>query len=217
MVWVSYGEEAVTAAGWYEGARRARSALDRSGEPPAEVAEHCNGGTQVTVNMLGLGVRSHRATQLPGLVGHRLQVRRQRRCLGGHLRRQESHQLSAPRPSLLLPGSPGPCGTAGGGSASIAAAPASASSAAVSAARTRLQAASGELLRAADVAMYRAKAAGKAQAVVFDADMDAGAVERLALESALRGALARDELILHYQPEVDLQTGEVVAMEALLR
>ena len=59
-----------------------------------------------------------------------------------------------------------------------------------------------DLLRDADTAMYRAKSAGKARHEMFDANMHAEAVERLSIESHLRGAIARNELRNHYQPIV---------------
>jgi EAL domain-containing protein (putative c-di-GMP-specific phosphodiesterase class I) len=74
-----------------------------------------------------------------------------------------------------------------------------------------------ELLRDADAAMYRAKELGKARCELFDQSMRNRAVERLELEAALRHALERDELKLHYQPAVDLESGRVVSVEALLR
>jgi diguanylate cyclase (GGDEF)-like protein len=74
-----------------------------------------------------------------------------------------------------------------------------------------------ELLRDVDTAMYRAKALGKARAEVFDEAMRARAVEILQLETQLRRALERRELRLYYQPIVRLQTGEIDAMEALVR
>jgi EAL domain-containing protein (putative c-di-GMP-specific phosphodiesterase class I) len=74
-----------------------------------------------------------------------------------------------------------------------------------------------ELLRDVDTAMYRAKALGKARAEVFDEAMRARAVEILQLETQLRRALERGELRLFYQPIVRLQTGEIDAVEALLR
>jgi predicted signal transduction protein with EAL and GGDEF domain len=74
-----------------------------------------------------------------------------------------------------------------------------------------------ELLRAADLAMYRAKAEGKGRSAVFEPSMDEAAVERLALETDLRHALERGELRLHYQPIVELGTGTVREVEALLR
>jgi diguanylate cyclase (GGDEF)-like protein/PAS domain S-box-containing protein len=73
------------------------------------------------------------------------------------------------------------------------------------------------LLRDADAAMYRAKEMGKARTEVFDASMRARAVERLELEAALRGAIDRDELVLHYQPQVSLPEGTITGVEALLR
>src|SRR5439155_5173132 len=60
-------------------------------------------------------------------------------------------------------------------------------------------------------------AAGKAQAVLFDPQMSARAMERWALENDLRYALARDELRLYYQPIFDLHHAGVVGTEALLR
>jgi diguanylate cyclase (GGDEF)-like protein/PAS domain S-box-containing protein len=74
-----------------------------------------------------------------------------------------------------------------------------------------------ELLRDADAAMYRAKAQGKARCALFDDNLRSEVVERLDLETGLRHALERDELRLVYQPEVDLATGRIVAVEALLR
>ncbi|MEA2430440.1 MAG: hypothetical protein QOI19_913 [Thermoleophilaceae bacterium] len=74
-----------------------------------------------------------------------------------------------------------------------------------------------DLLRDADAAMYRAKDLGKARCSLFDDSLRAEVVERLDLETGLRHALDRDELRLVYQPEVDLETGRIVAVEALLR
>ncbi len=74
-----------------------------------------------------------------------------------------------------------------------------------------------ELMRNADAALYRAKATGKGRYVVFDESMAGQAVERLTLESELRHALTASELELHYQPEVDLNTGHIAGFEALLR
>jgi len=73
------------------------------------------------------------------------------------------------------------------------------------------------LLRDADAAMYRAKEAGKARTSVFDAPMRRAAIERLELETALRGAVSRDELRLVFQPVVALPGGRVDSCEALLR
>ena len=74
-----------------------------------------------------------------------------------------------------------------------------------------------ELLREADIALYRAKASGKAKFVVFDSSMNTGAVERLDLETDLRRAAERGELCVYYQPTVDLETQTIVGMEALIR
>jgi diguanylate cyclase (GGDEF)-like protein len=74
-----------------------------------------------------------------------------------------------------------------------------------------------DLLRAADLAMYHAKARGKAQYQLFDARMSVEVVERLELEADLRQALERGEFEVMYQPKVALQRGEVTGFEALLR
>ncbi|HET7175907.1 MAG TPA: PAS domain S-box protein [Gammaproteobacteria bacterium] len=74
-----------------------------------------------------------------------------------------------------------------------------------------------ELLRDADTAMYRAKAAGKAGYVVFDQEMYAKARARLRVETELRQALENREMRVHYQPIVTLQTGQLLGFEALLR
>jgi len=74
-----------------------------------------------------------------------------------------------------------------------------------------------QLLRNADLAMYRAKAAGGAGLAAYHPGMLTGLVERLELEADLRVALERAELTLHYQPTVDLRTGEIVGFEALVR
>jgi diguanylate cyclase (GGDEF)-like protein/PAS domain S-box-containing protein len=74
-----------------------------------------------------------------------------------------------------------------------------------------------EILRDADTAMYAAKASGKARFAIFDPAMRARAIARLEIETDLRHALASRELILYYQPEFDLQNGEIVGFEALVR
>jgi diguanylate cyclase (GGDEF)-like protein/PAS domain S-box-containing protein len=74
-----------------------------------------------------------------------------------------------------------------------------------------------QVLRDADTAMYRAKAAGKSGYVVFDDTMHAEARARLQLETDFRLAFERDEFLLHYQPIVDLEDGRVVGAEALVR
>jgi diguanylate cyclase (GGDEF)-like protein/PAS domain S-box-containing protein len=73
------------------------------------------------------------------------------------------------------------------------------------------------LIRDADAAMYRAKESGRARCVVFDAEMRAWAMRRLEVERELRHALERDELTLHYQPVVNLGSGEISGLEALVR
>ena len=73
-----------------------------------------------------------------------------------------------------------------------------------------------DLMRAADVAMYEAKSGGHG-VVVYDPDLDAHTPTRLALLGDLRRAIQSDELVLHYQPKVDVATGRVGGMEALLR
>ena len=74
-----------------------------------------------------------------------------------------------------------------------------------------------ELVRDADAAMYRAKAAGGATAELFDSALRHEAVERLRTERALRRGLPRGELRLHYQPIWSLETGKIEAVEALAR
>jgi diguanylate cyclase (GGDEF)-like protein/PAS domain S-box-containing protein len=76
---------------------------------------------------------------------------------------------------------------------------------------------SGDLIRDADAAMYRAKERGRARYEVFDGEMRERAITRLQVESDLRHALRRDELRLVYQPIVSLATGAPVGVEALLR
>jgi len=73
------------------------------------------------------------------------------------------------------------------------------------------------LMKSADTAMYHAKSAGRNNFQFFTPEMKQASAERLALESGLRGAIARRELLLHYQPQVDLAGGRVVGVEALLR
>jgi diguanylate cyclase (GGDEF)-like protein/PAS domain S-box-containing protein len=74
-----------------------------------------------------------------------------------------------------------------------------------------------DLLRQADMAMYRAKSNGRNRYEVFDVDMHAAAVVRLQLEYDLRQAIANDELIVHYQPKMLPSTGEIVGYESLMR
>lgn len=74
-----------------------------------------------------------------------------------------------------------------------------------------------DLLRKADVAMYRAKAAGGDDFAIFDGAMQAWADTRLDTESALRGAIGREELRVHYQPVYELPGGHPTGVEALVR
>jgi diguanylate cyclase (GGDEF)-like protein len=73
------------------------------------------------------------------------------------------------------------------------------------------------LLERADAAMYAAKESGRGQYQMFAEAMLKASQERMSMDTALRHALAREEMFLHYQPIVSLTTGRVVGMEALLR
>ena len=73
------------------------------------------------------------------------------------------------------------------------------------------------LLKAADVAMYRAKSTGGDGYSYYSPSMNVHTVERLELESDLRHALERNEFLLHYQPKVEVETGLITGIEALLR
>ena len=75
----------------------------------------------------------------------------------------------------------------------------------------------GSLLRDADAAMYQAKEHGRDRCVLFDSAMRAAANQRLATESALRRALDRGELRVHYQPMVEISSGRLTGVEALVR
>ncbi|MEI6206470.1 MAG: EAL domain-containing protein [Desulfuromonadales bacterium] len=74
-----------------------------------------------------------------------------------------------------------------------------------------------ELMKNADTAMYHAKSQGRNNYQFFRSDMHTTANERLVLENDLRLAVERNELFLHYQPQVDAMSGNVVAVEALVR
>jgi diguanylate cyclase (GGDEF)-like protein/PAS domain S-box-containing protein len=76
---------------------------------------------------------------------------------------------------------------------------------------------SDDIMRDADIAMYRAKSAGRARHELFDADMQAEFVDKLGFEHDLRRAVERQELFLSYQPIVSLESGQLVAFETLLR
>ena len=74
-----------------------------------------------------------------------------------------------------------------------------------------------DMLRNADLAMYRARSQGKVYYEVFDAAMHELAVERLQIETDLRRAIERQEFRVYYQPIVSLSTGRIIGFEALLR
>jgi EAL domain-containing protein (putative c-di-GMP-specific phosphodiesterase class I) len=75
----------------------------------------------------------------------------------------------------------------------------------------------GALIRNSDIAMFRAKKRGRNNFQFFLPEMHENAVRRVRLEMALRGALAKNEFMLHYQPKIDVRTGIVTGFEALLR
>jgi PAS domain S-box-containing protein len=74
-----------------------------------------------------------------------------------------------------------------------------------------------DILRDAEIAMYRAKSTGKARCEVFDHAMHAGAIKRLQLETDLRKALELNQYRVYYQPIVSLRTGQIMGFEALSR
>lgn len=74
-----------------------------------------------------------------------------------------------------------------------------------------------ELLRDADIAMYRAKSKGKSRFQLFDKEMHESAIKRLQLETELRQALQRKEFCLFYQPIINIATTELMGFEALVR
>ncbi|MFM2058566.1 MAG: hypothetical protein RLY71_2951 [Pseudomonadota bacterium] len=74
-----------------------------------------------------------------------------------------------------------------------------------------------DLMRNADVAMYAVKGSGRNDLQLFRPHLAGKGRERLELESALHKAIERNELVLHYQPKIDLQTARVVGVEALMR
>ena len=74
-----------------------------------------------------------------------------------------------------------------------------------------------DLLRDADIAMYRAKAKGRAKYEIFDAEMHTQAVKRLTLEHEMRLAIIQQEFVAYYQPVIDLNTSKLRGFEALIR
>ncbi|MGE5466761.1 MAG: putative bifunctional diguanylate cyclase/phosphodiesterase, partial [Ignavibacteria bacterium] len=73
------------------------------------------------------------------------------------------------------------------------------------------------LLRLADIAMYRAKQSGEDGYAFYSHEMNQRALDRLKIENELRHAIERQELLLHYQPKVDIVSGRIVGAEALVR
>jgi diguanylate cyclase (GGDEF)-like protein/PAS domain S-box-containing protein len=73
------------------------------------------------------------------------------------------------------------------------------------------------LLKHADTAMYRAKEAGRNTYQFFANEMNVAALERLVLENSLRQGLERGEFVLHYQPQINVASGQIVGAEALIR
>jgi diguanylate cyclase (GGDEF)-like protein/PAS domain S-box-containing protein len=73
------------------------------------------------------------------------------------------------------------------------------------------------LFKNADIAMYHAKDRGKNNYQYYQQSMNVAAIERLSMETALRKALERKEFLLYYQPQMDIGTGSIVGMEALIR
>jgi diguanylate cyclase (GGDEF)-like protein len=74
-----------------------------------------------------------------------------------------------------------------------------------------------DLLKKADTAMYRAKDEGRNRFAFYEEDMNVEARRRATLDRELRHALKHDEFVLHYQPQIELATGQVCAVEALVR
>ncbi|HEU0187364.1 MAG TPA: EAL domain-containing protein [Gallionellaceae bacterium] len=74
-----------------------------------------------------------------------------------------------------------------------------------------------EVMKNADMAMYHAKSKGRNNYQFFEAAMNQASMERLELENDMRSALERDEFVLHYQPKIDIRSGQVSGVEALVR
>jgi diguanylate cyclase (GGDEF)-like protein/PAS domain S-box-containing protein len=73
------------------------------------------------------------------------------------------------------------------------------------------------LIRNADSALYHAKDSGRNNFLFFTQRMNLAAIERMVLENGLRAALEREEFVLHYQPQIELETGTLIGAEALIR
>lgn len=73
------------------------------------------------------------------------------------------------------------------------------------------------LMKHADIAMYLAKDSGKNNYSVYKAAKSSLGIEQLTLESSIRKALQNDEFLLHYQPQIDVETGNIIGLEALIR
>jgi diguanylate cyclase (GGDEF)-like protein len=74
-----------------------------------------------------------------------------------------------------------------------------------------------DLLRDADAAMYRAKDIGRNNYLYYKSEMNARAFERQSFNSSLHRAIERQEFLLHYQPQIDLRSGHIIGLEALIR
>ncbi|MDO9226146.1 MAG: EAL domain-containing protein [Pseudomonadota bacterium] len=74
-----------------------------------------------------------------------------------------------------------------------------------------------QLIKSADIAMYQAKESGRYAYQFYTGDMNQRAAERLSMEIGLRQALERGEMLLHYQPQIELASGRIIGLEALLR
>lgn len=74
-----------------------------------------------------------------------------------------------------------------------------------------------ELLQHADAALYRAKEEGRGNFKYFSEDLTEAAIRRINLESLLRRAIAKQELVIYYQPQIDIRSGTIIGAEALLR